>query len=775
MTYFKRMKKFLLLIYFSFITGIAFSQKIVGKVSNKSSIPLEFANVYILNTDSTFNEGCVTDANGMFVLANGLPSECIMKVSLVGYKTIYIHPDSENIKNIILPESEFTLNEVVVKSKIPKFKIVPGGYTTKIKNSFFENLNNVDEIISSLPKITGSNGNYTIFGKGSPVIYINGRKIVSNSELEALNLKEIESITVLSNPGEKYDSETKSVIVIKTKRGSGYGLSGNLLSSFYQNYKSGYNINLNMNWKSKKYDIFGGINNSNLYDYSKKESEHTIRGNNNIIEEKISNLYSRSRLKQISGKIGFDYILNDSNSIGFQYRLYKDVKHQYMYTNYEDHISVSRADEENLLYHISSLPNNGPTHIIDVYYSGNIMNYNLSFDGTYIKKKTFGTFSTEEVSNNIKDNINSIKASSSRTYAAKMVIEKNVNEDVSVSVGGEYYNSSINQSYINKEGIIANSDNYILEKNIACFSSFDYSFGSFDLSAGLRYEKINNSFLTNKIKNNETSKSYNRLFPNLNLTYQWDQFNIGLSYDVTSTRPTYAQLSSTVAYDSKYLYEGGNPNLKSSLEHCLELSAAYKIFSLSLSYEYDKNPIIKWGNLYNSTSDIIKLTNINIPTQKYLIFSLTASPVFSIWHGLVEVDYQKQYLDNLELNYNFNKGFWQFVLKNKFVFKKDYMIEANYLFRTSGADGYVFTNRYHSFDLAISKSFIKNKLYLKAQIEDVFLSSKSINEMVTNNYKVKQTIYPLYRNYMLTIGYRFNQSRKRYAGEGAGLEERKRL
>ena len=131
------MKKFLLLIYFSFITGIAFSQKIVGKVSNKSSIPLEFANVYILNTDSTFNEGCVTDANGMFVLANGLPSECIMKVSLVGYKTIYIHPDSENIKNIILPESEFTLNEVVVKSKIPKIwqtKLInssPKGHKTK--------------------------------------------------------------------------------------------------------------------------------------------------------------------------------------------------------------------------------------------------------------------------------------------------------------------------------------------------------------------------------------------------------------------------------------------------------------------------------------------------------------------------------------------------------------------------------------------------------------------------------------------------------------------
>lgn len=70
-----------------------------------------------------------------------------------------------------------------------------------------------------------------------------------------------------------------------------------------------------------------------------------------------------------------------------------------------------------------------------------------------------------------------------------------------------------------------------------------------------------------------------------------------------------------------------------------------------------------------------------------LYFSLSAEPSIAFWHPLFELDVQKQYIDNKGLGYNFNKPLAQIVFNNKFVFKRT-MLGANYVFRTSGADGY---------------------------------------------------------------------------------------
>jgi hypothetical protein len=769
------MRYFLFVILMLIIPSFARSQHLTGRVVDKDSIAIASANVSILRSDSTFIEGVITDSNGNFRFDHSIGHAAFIRVSSVGYITKIVDAFIESECRIVLQENKIMLGEVVVKSKRPKYKHIHGGYSIPIKNSILEKLNNADEILSSLPRVNGDNGNFTIFGKGAPVIYINNRKISDKSELRLLKPNDIEKVTVLTNHDEKYDSEFKSVIIIKTKREQGYGLSGGIEGDYYQSLKAGYNTMSNLNWRTRRWDIFGGINHSNVYGYNTQESEQEIIGNTNVISEKLTDFKRSNRSKDITGNLGFNYLINDSNSIGLQYHLYKDLKSQYSRMNYIDLLSINNNPDENIEYSMTANPNNGPTHELNGYYSGKINKFNISFDGTYFRKKSYNEMLTTEISANDSRDINSTKGSSSHYYAAKLVAERKILSDLSLSFGTEYYNSQIEQSYINKEGVIPSTNNLIKENNLAEFVSIDYTFGDFDLSTGLRYEHINNSVYNDKVKNEGESRTYNKFFPNVDFSYNGDSFNLGLSYAVTSTRPSYGDLSSIVAYDSRYLYEGGNPSLRMTIEHDIELSATYKDLLLSLSYEVEKNPIVKWGKLYNTTDDIILLTNINIPTQKYLTFTLSASPTFSFWHPMLEVDFQKQYIDNRGLNHYFNKPFWQFVFNNKLMLKHDFLFGANYIFRTAGADGYTFANGYQKLDIFISKYFCKRKLYLKFQLEDIFKSTKSVNEMYTDNYNIKQTTWPTCRNAIFTIGYNFNHTRKRYSGTGAGVEEKNRL
>ena len=156
------------------------AQNIIGKVMNTKGEPLAFANVVLLNrTDSAFVKGAVSGEDGSFVI----DSSCnggIIKVTSVGYKTICKDCTGENVGIIKMEEDSKMLGEVVVKS--------------------------------SLPKTILKNGNFEVFGKGTPLIYINGRLVQDKNELAQLNSQDIKNVEVITNPGSKYDASVKSVI-----------------------------------------------------------------------------------------------------------------------------------------------------------------------------------------------------------------------------------------------------------------------------------------------------------------------------------------------------------------------------------------------------------------------------------------------------------------------------------------------------------------------------------------------------------------------------------
>ena len=87
-----------------------------------------------------------------------------------------------------------------------------------------------------------------MFGKGEPVIYIDGRKQTNTSGLSLLSSTNVKSVQLITNPGAEYDAETRSVINITTVHHSLDGLSGigGAEISKHKNLSNNEEVNLNI-------------------------------------------------------------------------------------------------------------------------------------------------------------------------------------------------------------------------------------------------------------------------------------------------------------------------------------------------------------------------------------------------------------------------------------------------------------------------------------------------------------------------------------------------
>ena len=192
------------------------SNKMMGRIVDTRHQPVDFANVALLNvSDSSLITGGVTNENGQFVI----PCEAkkaIVKVSCVGYNTFYNVYEIGEIGVITLNEATVNLQEVVVMGHRKYILKENGRLTLNVQNSNLQNIGKAADVIKYVPGMLYTNGKYEVFGKGEPVIYIDGRKVANASELSLIPSSNVKSVQLITNPGAEYDADTRSVIAIST-------------------------------------------------------------------------------------------------------------------------------------------------------------------------------------------------------------------------------------------------------------------------------------------------------------------------------------------------------------------------------------------------------------------------------------------------------------------------------------------------------------------------------------------------------------------------------
>ena len=189
---------------------------IEGKVYDEKGAPLPFVNILALAADSSFLAGSVTEEDGSFHLPPIAGEDCLLKATYIGYRPQIIPCRQQNTIRL-QPDTEL-LKEVVVTASRPLIERKDGTLTANIAGTPLSLMGSAKEMISHLPFVTGSDGEFTVLGRGTPEIYINGRKVRDKTELDRLQANEILSAEIITTPGVQYGSSVGAVIRLRTDR-----------------------------------------------------------------------------------------------------------------------------------------------------------------------------------------------------------------------------------------------------------------------------------------------------------------------------------------------------------------------------------------------------------------------------------------------------------------------------------------------------------------------------------------------------------------------------
>ncbi len=219
--------------------------KMIGRIMDAHQRPVDFANVALLNVrDSSFITGGVTNENGQFVI----PCEArqaIVRVSCVGYHTYYNIYSTGKIGSITLKEATMNLQKVTVKAHRQPFKMTSEGLVAQVEGTALEKMGSAEDVLKHLPRVMQKNGELEVLGKGTPLVYIDNKKVKGGVELDRLSSSDIKHVEVITEPGAEYDATYQAVIKIKTvrKKGDGFGL----------NYRQNYQRNHHDNHRASRY------------------------------------------------------------------------------------------------------------------------------------------------------------------------------------------------------------------------------------------------------------------------------------------------------------------------------------------------------------------------------------------------------------------------------------------------------------------------------------------------------------------------------------------
>ncbi|MDR0939634.1 MAG: TonB-dependent receptor [Mediterranea sp.] len=768
------------------LTSQLSAQQLRGRVIDQASQPVPYANVVLTRSDSTYVAGCVSNEAGEFQLV--LASEAaLLRVSYIGYreKVLPLPENRTDMGDIVLDEDALVLQEVVVKASIPVTRIKGDALETTVSGSVLEKVGTANDVLSKLPGVSLENGRLDVFGRGEPLIYINGREVRDADELAQLTSAEIEAVEVVSNPGARYAKSVKAVIRIRTKRRTddGLGVSERTYVSYADQWGGSQQLNL--------YYRHGGLDVSGMVAYS---DGYFRRLGDLTIDTYLADHWKNravtaetDRSRRLTTNLSVDYALGDKQSVGGNYRFFRDPNSRHG----QDFTSDLLKNDEPYESVVSRMDNLKQTsnHEANIYYYAKWGDWDVRLDASLLRRKQKLNDATSQVETSEEgearpSEVHTYNNTANTLYAGKLVVSRPLWEG-DLTFGGEYSYTSRDNTYVNPENVIPNNLSWVQERLAAGFVEYERTLlKNVRLRAGLRFEDTGFGYYEDGKFQPGQSRHYSNLFPSVSLGFPIGPVQAQLAYSSDVTRPSYDMLNDRVAYITRYTYVQGNPFLRPQTVQSLTLKATYRWWQLYAALNHSKDEFSMYMDIYNDDPTISVQTYVNSPSYNWFRVSLTASPTIGCWSPRWEARLYKQWYSvdtpndaGEVVTRRLNR--WQPRLRwdNAFRLPAGFVLNADLGWVGKMDDGNSQSLRaYWNASASLYKGFFDDRLTFLLKGDALLDSYKNHYRGYSGTISVTDTRNRFNsRTVSLTVQYKFNQKKSKYKGTGAGDAQKFRL
>ena len=754
------------------------AQTISGLLIDEQHKPLSYANVILQTVDSVYLAGTTTGLDGKFELALHEKAKLI-NFSYVGYITVVQEISKNELGTIQLFPDAQLLGEVVVKAYLPKTQVKGDAMVTTVSGTVLEKAGTVENLLDKIPNLTAQDGAVTVFGRGTPEIYINGRKVRDQQELDQLSSDNIKSVEVVSNPGARYDASVKAVIRIFTKKveGEGLGFNNRALMRYRDEYGWSAYDQLNLNYRKNGFDLSAML----LAGDYRNGNDQTFVIDTHLDKQWRQNLDltdQKSESKNIETTLTLNYQFDENHSIGARYNYERVPEYLWIANQFAQTYCEELLYED--LYSVITMNEPETHHRSNFYYNGRVNNLTIDFNADGLWSETKNTqVAQEDVMEGVNEedrNVTTIDTKRNELYAAKLVLSHPLAKG-NLSFGAEYSHNKRNTTYLNPEGIIADDNAMIKEGATSAFVEYAKAFNKLQMQAGLRYEHVGFDYYDAGKFVDEQSKDYSNLFPSITFSFPIKDVQVQLGYASDINRPSYHQLRSSTFYVNRYMYDKGNPFLMPSITHNVTLAGSYKWMNMYVGYSHVKDDITNQTIAYSDDDPTIGLLTLQ-NTQAYdnLVAVFNINPTIGFWTPQLSLAIQKQWYEG-ETPWGkakFNKPIGSVTFRNNFKLPKDFLLDVNGSYTAKGYQKNIYlADDMIDMNASLSKSFLKDKLTLQLQAYNI-LNPKQV-ATVYSGIRVLQNTQVMHRQVSLTVRYKFNTTRSKYKGTGAGESQKNRM
>lgn len=732
-----------------------------GILRDEKGAPLPFGTVLLLkSTDSSFVKSALSDDGGGYFFEKTGAGDYLLKATFIGMMDVFSEKIVVGATAMKVPDLQFSqasvnLSEVTITTRKPVVEVKADKTILNVEGTINSTGLSALELLRKAPGVTvDNNENINVKGKNAVKIMIDGRDVpLDGKDLAALlkgtQAADIANIEIISNPSARYDaSGNAGIINIRLKKNRSLGTNGNAGAelTYGESLKGG--VNLSLNNRNKKSNIFGSFNNHygdwhNTNNFRREQSGY-------VFEQRSKEVWQS---EWNGGRVGADFFLNEKHTIGVLLNGGANTGGNLSNSRTEISQTDSRTVIDSLLIASNEMDIdrknlNGNINYRFADTSGHSLNIDLDR----------GVFSHRD--NSFQPNL--YKTTNGQELLRQYIYRNQTPVDIDIATAKVDYEQRFLKGTLGLGVKISDvkTDNTFDFFNIidgvddldegrsnqfkydemtsAGYLNYNRNFGKkFNLQAGLRVENTDfeGTLISQNAQNGEVvADNYTKLFPSAAATISFtEKMGLNATYSRRIDRPSYQDLNPFESKLDELTFQKGNPRLRPQFTNNFEIAPTYMGYPVvSVGYSITKDVFTQVLGRDKKDDRATFITQENLADQQNWTLSLNApTPIRKWWDGFVSLtgvrSHYEARFDTLSSGgaIDVNVSFYTLngYVEQNFKLGHGFAVQASSWFNTPGYWGVLRSKAMGSVDLGASKKCFGDRGEVRVRVGDIFRTS----------------------------------------------------